>query len=184
MDLDQPGPAGAGPDGAARTGTHRQSRERSGATAMPWLVGAGTLALRLATAASGPTDWDSAQYASAVRHFDITHGQPQPPGYWLYVESGRLLHSVTGMGTIASLVLVSALASALAVGVTTVAGRDLGGRWVGLVAGVVVALSPFAWFSGSIVATYSFDMVACSLLVIFAWRARPNSWHGVCAVAT
>ena len=56
------------------------------------------------------------------------------------------------------------------------------GPWVGLAAGLVVATSPFAWFSGSIVATYSFDMVGCSLLLILAWRARPGSWHGVAAV--
>ncbi len=149
---------------------------------MPLLVGAGTLALRLATAASGPTDWDSAQYASAVDHFDVTHGKPQPPGYWLYVESGRLVGHLTGLGAVHSLVVVAALASALGAGLTAVAGRDLGGWWVGLAAGCVVAASPFTWFSGSIVATYSFDMVACSLLVILAWRARPGSWHGVAAV--
>ncbi len=165
-----------------RAQLQRRNRRRNRWSAGPWVLALATLGLRLATAAKGPTDWDSAQYASAVQHFDITHGQPQPPGYWLYVESGRLLHSVTGLGAIASLVLVSALASALAVGLTAVAGRDLGGRWVGLVAGVVVALSPFAWFNGSIVATYSFDMVGCALLVVLAWRARPNSWHGVYAV--
>ena len=138
--------------------------------------------LRLLTGARGPTDWDSAQYALAVSHFDIAHGQPQPPGYWLYVETGRALHLVTGLGTISSLVMVAALASAAAAGLTAVAGRDLGGPWVGLASGAVVATSPFAWFSGSTVATYSFDMVACSLLVIMAWRARPGSWHGVWAV--
>jgi len=151
---------------------------------MPWLVGAGTLALRLATTASGPTDWDSAQYASAVDHFDVTHGQPQPPGYWLYVESGRLVGRLAGLGAVHSLVVVAALASALGAGLTAVAGRDLGGWWVGLAAGCVVAASPFTWFSGSIVATYSFDMVACSLLVILAWRAHPGSWHGVAAVGS
>ena len=29
-----------------------------------------------------------------------THGRPQPPGYWLYVEAGRLVHG-TGLGTVA-----------------------------------------------------------------------------------
>jgi hypothetical protein len=149
---------------------------------VPWTMALATFVLRLLTGARGPTDWDSAQYASAVNHFDVAHGQPQPPGYWLYVESGRALHLVTGMGTIASLVMVAALASAAAVGLTAVAGRDLAGPWVGIAAGSVVATSPFAWFSGSTVATYSFDMVACSLLVIMAWRARPGSWHGVWAV--
>jgi hypothetical protein len=140
-----------------------------------------TLVLRLATAANGPTDWDSAQYAAAVGHFDVTHGQPQPPGYWLYVMAGRFVHAVTGVGTIHSLVLVAALASAVAAGLTVVAGRDLGGSWVGLAAGLVVATCPFAWFSGSTVATYSFDMVACPLLIVLAWRARPGSWHGMAA---
>ena len=160
----------------------RRSTRRSGVAFLPWVVGLVTLALRLLAAASGPTDWDSAQYASAVGHYDVTHGQPQPPGYWLYVISGRLIHQLTGLGTIHSLVLVAAVASAVAAGLTTVAGTDLGGRWVGVAAGAVVATCPFAWFSGSIVATYSFDMVGCSLLVILAWRARPRSWHGVAAV--
>jgi hypothetical protein len=149
---------------------------------MPWVVFAATLVLRLVTAASGPTDWDSAQYAAAVDHFDVTHGQPQPPGYWLYVQSGRLLHHLFGLGIIQSLVLVAAVASAAGAALTAVAGRDLGGRWTGVAAGAVVATCPFAWFSGSIVATYSFDLVAGPLLIVLAWRARPGSWHGVGAV--
>jgi len=160
----------------------RRAARRSRSSAVPWVVALVTLVLRLLTAANGPTDWDSAQYAAAVGHFDVTHGRPQPPGYWLYVISGRLIHQVSGLGTIHSLVLVAALASAAAAGLTTQAGRDLGGTWVGLASGLVVATCPFAWFSGSIVATYSFDMVGCSLLVILAWRARPGSWHGVAAV--
>ena len=148
----------------------------------PWVVAVATLVLRLATAANGPTDWDSAQYASAVNRFDVTHGQPQPPGYWLYVEVGRLVKAVAGLSTIHSLVVVSAIASAAGAGLAVAAGRDLGGRWMGIATGVIVASSPFVWFSGSIVATYSFDTVAGSLLIILAWRARPGSWHGVWAV--
>ena len=147
----------------------------------PWVVGVATLVARMATAATGTTDWDSAQYATAVSRFDVNHGRPQPPGYWLYVEAGRLLHR-SGMATVGSLVLVSALASALAAGLVVVAGRDLGGRWVGLTAGLLVATSPFAWFSGSIVSTYSFDLALSPLLIILAWRARPHSWHGAGAL--
>lgn len=145
-------------------------------------MAAAALVVRLVTAAKGPTDWDSAQYASAVNHFDVTHGQPQPPGYWLYVEAGRLVKSLSGLGAVHSLVVVAALASAAGAGLAVVAGRDLGGRWTGIAAGVIVASSPFTWFSGSIVSTYSFDAVAGSLLIILAWRARPGSWHGVGAI--
>ena len=122
---------------------------------LPWLVAAVTLVARLATAASGPTDWDSSQFAAAVSRFDVTHGRPQPPGYFLYVVVGRLVHAV-GPGTVTALVVVSALASAAAAGLVVVAGRDLGGRWVGVCAGLLVATSPFAWFSGSVVDSVTF----------------------------
>ncbi len=150
---------------------------------VPWIVGVTTLVARLATAAKGPTDWDSAQYAAAIARFDVTHGRPHPPGYWLYVVAGRIVHTL-GPGVIHSLVLVSAVASGVAAGLVVIAGRDLGGRWVGLAAGIVVAASPFAWFSGSIVASYSFDLLIAPVLIILAWRARPHSWHGAAALAS
>jgi hypothetical protein len=158
----------------------RGLRGRAGVA--PAAIGALALVLRLLTAASGPTDWDSAQYLLAAGHYDVTHGLPQPPGYWLYVESGRALAHLGALGTVHALVLLAALASGLAAGLTVVAGRDLGGPWVGVAAGLVVATSPFAWFSGSVVATYSFDLLACPLLMILAWRARPGTWHGIAAV--
>ncbi|MHB1710963.1 MAG: hypothetical protein ACYCV7_06120 [Acidimicrobiales bacterium] len=148
---------------------------------VPWLVGIAALGMRVATAAQGPTDWDSAQYASAVNRFDVTHGLPQPPGYWLYIEAGRAVKAMTGLSGVHALVAVAAVASAVGAGLAVVAGRELGGRWMGAATGAIVATSPFVWFDGSIVATYSFDMLACSLMIILAWRARPGTWHGVCA---
>ncbi len=176
-----PAPVPAGP-AATRAELRQRARRAAGRpadAAVPWVVAAVTLALRLGTAAGGPTDWDSAQYASSVGHFDVTHGLPQPPGYWLYVVSGRVAHHVLGLATVDGLVVVAALASAAGAGLCALAGSDLGGRWVGLAAGALVAASPFAWFSGSTVGTYSFDLLAGSLLMVLAWRARPGSWHGV-----
>jgi hypothetical protein len=178
------------PDGSPTVGLDQVTAHRSPGwlgrrpDLAPWVVAAVTLGLRLATAAQGPTDWDSAQYASAVGHFDVAHGQPQPPGYWLYIEAGRVVRTLTGLGTVHSLVVVAALASAAAAGLTAAAGRAIGGRWLGIAAGAIVATSPFVWFSGSTVATYSFDALAGAALLLLAWNARPGSWHGVGAVAT
>ncbi len=187
MALDHPSVLVASPDEAGdRVESARAPRTRHRHQS-PWVapvaVGGVALVLRLLTAASGPTDWDSAQYVLATGRYDVRHGLPQPPGYWLYVESGRALAAIGGLGTVHALVLLAAVASGLAAALTVVAGRDLGGPWVGVAAGVVVAASPFAWFSGSIVATYSFDLLACPLLMTLAWRARPGSWHGIAAVA-
>ena len=184
LDADDPQPRRSGsPRHAPTAGSAPATRRRALSDPTPWIIGITTFVLRMLTAATGPTDWDSSQYAAGVQHFDVTHGRPQPPGYWLYVEAGRLVSAVGGRGTITSLVLVAAVASAVGAGLAVVAGRDLGGWWMGTATGVLVATSPFVWFTGSMVATYSFDLLACCLLIILAWRARPGSWHGVAAFA-
>jgi hypothetical protein len=144
-------------------------------------LGAAALVLRLVEAASGPTDWDGAQYVLGARRFDVAHGTPSPPGYWLYVALGHALHVTTGLGTVASLVLFTALASAAAVGLTAVGGTLLAGRWVGLTAATLLIFTPVSWFDGSTVSTYSFCASTGVLLVVLARRAYPGSRHGILA---
>ncbi len=178
--VDDPRPTGPG-RAHARHARRRHKALVTSAWLDPLLVGVATLVLRVATAATGPTNWDSAQYAAASLRFDVAHGRPQPPGYWLYAEAGSWLHGLTGVGTVAALVGLAAAASAAAAAALVVAGRSLGGRWLGLAAGAAVASSPFAWFDGSIVATYSFDALAACTLLALALRARPGTYHGVAA---
>ena len=72
-----------------------------------------------------------------------------------------------------ALVLVAALFSAAVVGSPGGrAGPRGAGGW-GSPPGIVVATLPFAWFNGSIVATYSVDLAVAPLLILLAWRARP-----------
>jgi hypothetical protein len=144
-------------------------------------LGAAALMLRLVEAASGPTDWDGAQYVLGARHFDVAYGTPSPPGYWLYVTLGHALHVTTGLGTVQSLVLLTALASAAAVALTAVGGTLLAGRWVGLAAATLLTFTPVSWFDGSTVSTYSFCALAGVLLVVLARRAYPGSRHGILA---
>ena len=82
---------------------------------------------------------------------------PVPPGYWLYVTLGHALHVTTGLGTVQSLVLLTALASAAAGALTAVGGTLLAGRWVGLAAATLLTFTPVSWFDGSTVSTYSFS---------------------------
>lgn len=150
-----------------------------------WSVGIGlaTLLTRLVFAASGPTDWDSVQYVVGSSRFDVSHGAPQPPGYWLYVAAGHALHVATGLSPTSSLVVLAALASAAAAGLTCAAGAEIGGRWTGIAAGVLVASAPVSWFAGSTVSSYSFDALVAAALVLLARRARPGGTHGYVAAA-
>jgi hypothetical protein len=145
-------------------------------------VGLVTLALRLVFGANGPTDWDGVQYVVGSNRFDVTHGAPHPPGYWLYVEVGHVVHVVAGLSAAQSLVLVAALASAAAAALTCAAGVAVGGWWLGLAAAGVVASAPVSWFAGSTVSSYSFDALVAALLVLLAVTARPHGAHGVAAV--
>ena len=64
------------------------------------------------------------------------HPRPAPaPGLLALRRGGSVAPPRPGLGTIDSLVVLAALASAVAAGLTAVAGRDLGGPWVGLAAG-------------------------------------------------
>jgi hypothetical protein len=145
------------------------------------VVGVAVLCLRLANGATGPTDWDSAQYAAGSSYFDVRHGSPHPPGYFLFVVAGHLIHTVSGLSVITGLVAVAAAASAGAAACTWLIGVDMGGRWLGAAATALVALSPVSWFYGSIVSPYSFDALVACVLVLLARRGRPGSWHGVVA---
>lgn len=146
--------------------------------------GALALVSRLVFAARFPTEWDSAQLVLAVDNFDVRMDSPHPPGYWLYVFSGRVLTTVSPLEAVDALAVVAALGSAATIAVLYVLGRELAGPWAGRAAAALLLSSPFAWFYGSIVNTYIFDPLAATILMLVAWRAYPGSVHGFVAAAT
>ncbi len=171
---------------------HRPSLRGWSTGETPWLrsptlaasvaIGAVTLVLRLSYGASRPTDTAGARYVAGSGHFDVARGTPPAPGSWLYVAAGHAVRVVTGLSPVHSLVLVAALLSAAAAGLTCAAGTAIGGRFVGVAAGGLVASAPVSWFAGATVSTYSVDAFAAALLIILARRARPYGAHGVVAV--
>jgi len=66
------------------------------------------LAMRIPFRSQFAYHWDSAQFALAIRHFDIRLSQPHAPGYFLYVMLGRLVTCFVG-DPHASLVWVSVI---------------------------------------------------------------------------
>jgi len=155
---------------------------RSPTLAASVAIGLVTLVLRLSYGASRPTDTSGARFVLGSEHFDVTHGAPPAPGAWLYVAAGHAVRVVTGLSPVHSLVLVAAVLSAAAAGLTCVAGTALGGRFVGVAAGSLVASAPVSWFAGATVSTYSVDASLAALLIVLARRAQPYRAHGVVAV--
>ena len=130
------------------------------------------LALRLATRARYPTEWDSANLVLGAEQFDVVAGRPHAPGYWLYVRLGSFLAWLTPVEAHTALVLVAAGLSAGAGVLAYVVGRWAGGRVGGWSAALLVSTWPIGWFYGSIAASYAVDLVISLALTWLALRAR------------
>ena len=86
-------------------------------------------------------DHDSVQFALGLSDYDVYLNQPHPPGYFLYVCTARLINFVLHDAN-ASLVLVSVVASALAVGIIYNLGSAVFDRQTGWWAGLLATTSP------------------------------------------
>ncbi len=128
--------------------------------------------------------WDTVNFLFAMRHFDMLHEQPQPPGYPLYVITARLFATYL-RDDHAALVIMSAIASGIAVAFIYALGRRLWGEFVGLGAALLLATSPLFWFYGEVGLPHTVD-AACVLtslwLLVRVREDRPQWWKGAVAM--
>jgi hypothetical protein len=110
-------------------------------------------------------NWDSVQYALGTENFNVTYHQPHPPGYILYVGAGKALNLLTADPN-ESFIILSILASGLAVSSLYLLGvRMMGGR-DGVYAAVLLLLNPVFWFYGEIASTYTLE---CLMAILIGW---------------
>src|ERR1700754_2987996 len=98
-------------------------------------------------------DLDSVNFALAIKRFDTRVHQPHPPGYFLYICLGRLLHLVFHDANLA-LVVLSVLASCAAVIVIYQLTMEWFGPLAACFAGILFLFSPLVWFHGIVALTY------------------------------
>jgi hypothetical protein len=159
-----------------RAGGALQARLKLALERWPWLrSGLPALALftlsallRLPFVSGALVNWDAVQFALATRSFDIARHQPHPPGYILYVGWGRLLTWLTGDPNTA-FSLTSLITGSLAVALLYLLGREIVGARTALLAAVLFALSPLAWYYSTVALTYA---VESFLLLVVAWLCR------------
>ncbi len=145
------------------------------------LPGLLTILSRLPFQAQYAYHWDTVNFLFAMRHFDVLHEQPHPPGYPLYVLAARTLALFLGDDH-AALVMMSAVASGIAVAFLYALGRRLWGEFVGMGAALLLATSPLFWFYGEIGLPHAVDtaFILASLWAMVSMREdRPHWWRGV-----
>ncbi len=109
--------------------------------------------------------WDSVNFAYALEQFDITQGQPHPPGYIGYVWLARLVNGFFDDPQ-TTFVWLSMAGSGLALVAIYLLGRQWLDRRVGLVAALLLASSPLFWFYGEVALPHALDGL---LVILSAW---------------
>jgi hypothetical protein len=108
------------------------------------------LALHLPYLPASLEDLDSINFALGIRHFDVAHHQPHPPGYPLFIAIAKAIHAVGG-SEVHALSIVGIVAGALGVlAIGAVFARlratDPSPAWTAAAVAVAIA-SPLYWFT-------------------------------------
>lgn len=109
--------------------------------------------------------WDSVNFAFSLVKFNLEKDQPQPPGYIVYVWLVQLVNSLIHDPSL-SMVLLSVLASSLAVVVFYFLGKAMFGPRTGGIAAMFLAVSPLFWFYGEIALPHTLDAL---FVIAAAW---------------
>jgi hypothetical protein len=141
-----------------------------------------SLAIRVPFRSHFAYHWDSAQFALAIEHYDISVGLPHEPGFFLFVMFGRLVNLFVG-DPHTSLLWINMIAGSALVTLGYLLGAALFGRTCGWVAGGILATSPLCWFQSEVVFSTLLDAVLVTATVLVCWRAirRGGAWPWVFA---
>jgi len=127
-------------------------------------------------------DIDSVNFALALDFFSPKLHQPHPPGYFLYVCSGRVLQALFHDANDA-LVALSILASCAAVTVIYLLTRNWFGRRAALFAGGLFVFSPLCWFHGIVALTYIVEAFFSASVGYLCWRGYTGNPNWLIAAA-
>lgn len=112
---------------------------------------------------------DSGHFALALEKFDVTVHQPHPPGYFLYVMMGRILHPFIADAN-AVFVSISVFFSGLTVACVYLLGKEVFGRNAGIAAALLALSSPSMWFHGEVALCYIVEAFFSTVVALYCWR--------------
>ena len=159
----------------------RSQRKRTvrGHAAVIALLAVLVLLSRLPWLSGSLYDFDSIGFAEGVERFDVSAHSPHPPGYSLYIATGKLFRMALRDPN-RSLVWVSVTASMITVGLMYALGRSLFSPPAGLIAAGLLLVSPLFWTFGEVCAPYVFSAlfsILIALLVRAGSRGRPRHFY-------
>ncbi|NMC11955.1 MAG: hypothetical protein GYA34_03630 [Chloroflexi bacterium] len=120
--------------------------------------------------------WDSINFALSLSKFDVAAGQPHVPGYIVYVYFARLVNGIFHNPQ-TSLVVISAVSSALAVAAIYFLGVIIFDRQTGFWAALFLLSSPLFLFYGEIALPHTLDafiVLLCVTMLTQVLHGKPR----------
>ena len=114
--------------------------------------------------------WDSAEFALAIREYNVALSQPHAPGYFLYVMLGKLVNLLVG-DPHSSLVWISVIFGGGLAAVMYLLGTAMFDRRTGWASALFAMTSPQVWFHSCVALTYVVDAFLVTLIVFWCWRS-------------
>jgi hypothetical protein len=142
---------------------------KSKTAAIPTLLFLLTVATRIPFSSKLLYHMDSVHFALALERYDVTVHQPHPPGYFLYVMLGRLVHLFINDAN-GVFVFLSIVFSGLTVAVIFLLAEEMYDRKTGVVAACFALTSPNLWFHGEVALSYGAEGFFSVLVGFFCWR--------------
>lgn len=121
-------------------------------------------------------DWDSVQFALALKDFSIVKHQPHPPGYPLYILLGRIINLFVRNETL-SLTLLSALFGSLSALPLYLIIKNFANRKIACLSAILFLATPVHWTLSEVALT---NIVGLSFLVTsvyFLYRGLKSDKH-------
>jgi len=132
--------------------------------------------MRLLTSSSENVyhSYDSGNIALAVIDYNISEERPHLPGYYLYVQTIRIVNLITE-NTHKSIIIMMAFFSALGTALFYLLSIKFFLRNISIILTLLVATNPLNWFYGSVTEVYSFD-IAFSIFLILLLLNKKTIW--------
>ena len=135
----------------------------------PWIFLLAGVITRIPFSSQFLLHMDSGQFVLALNNYDVTVHQPHPPGYFLYVMLGRVIHLFVNDGN-AVFVSISVFFSGLTMVVVYRLGKEMFDTNTGAIATLLTLTSPNVWFHGEVALTYIVEAFFSTAIAFFCWK--------------
>lgn len=154
-----------------------RSARAPAATLLLLLLAAGLMAARWLTRSRYLFDLDSVLYVRALDHYDVRLQQPPLPGYYLYIQLGRLTRGLFSLwgnrdDNLVFVALSVVFGLLIVVGLYVLALELFGDRRTARIAAVLGLTGPIFWYQGNVASPRIAEGFSAVLIVYLGVRLR------------